>query len=236
MPWIINVSYNPGILALDFFPPNRSDENARASADMPLIRGTPAGPVPSGTTSLLRTGTADERRSAARALGAEQDGTKTLGEALNTETDPRVREAIFTSLIRLGGKESVDAVVPFLRVDDANLRMGALDALRAMIGTARQILPLLLTDPDPDIRLLSCDLLRELPSPDATRLLCDVLAREPEPNVCAAAVDVLADIGDADALPFLRNCAARFGEATFLTFAVKIAMERIVSERPAGHG
>ncbi len=164
------------------------------------------------------------------------DGTRTLGAALKTETDPRVREAIFTSLVRHGNRESVDAVVPCLGVDDANLRMGALDALRAMIGVARGVLPDLLRDPDADIRVISCDLARELPSSEATSLLCDLLAHEPEPNVCAAAVDVLADIGDAEALPVLERCARRFGDATFLTFAVNAAMERIVAERPAGHG
>jgi HEAT repeat protein len=209
---------------------------------MPLVRKDPAGsPVPApaaGGHSVegLRTGTTDERRAAAHAIGATSDGTKPLGEALKTETDPRVREAIFTSLVRLGGRESVDAVVPHLRVDDANLRVGALDALRAMIGAVRPVLPALLADPDADIRVLCCDLVRELPAPEATRLLCDVLAHEPELNVCAAAVDVLADIGDADALPFLKSCAARFADAAFLTFAVRVAMERIVSEHPAGHG
>ena len=184
----------------------------------------------------LRTGTPDERWSAARALGTAPNGTNALGDALKTETDPRVREAIFTSLVRLGTRESVDAVVPYLRVDDANLRMGALDALRAMIGVARAALPDLLRDPDADIRVICCDLAQELPSPEATRLLCDLLANEPEPNVCAAAVDVLADIGGAAALPYLEACAERFGDTTFLTFAVKIAMEQIASERTAGHG
>jgi HEAT repeat protein len=209
---------------------------------MPLIRKDPAdmaGTTPSGTrqtAELLRSGTTDERWSAARAFGSIPDGTKALGEALMSETDPRVREAIFTSLIRLASRESVDAVVPHLRADDANLRMGALDALRAMIDVVRPILPVLLTDPDADVRLLICDLARELPSPEATRLLCGVLTREPQLNVCAAAVDVLADIGEPDALPFLEQCPGRFGGDTFLQFAVKTAMERIASERPAGHG
>ena len=184
---------------------------------------------------LLRSGDADERRNAARILGAEPNGTKALGEALKTEPDPRVRQVIFTSLIRLASPESVDTVIPYLRVDDASLRMGALDALRAMIDVVRPALPSLLSDPDADIRVLTCDLARELPSPEATHLLCGVLARDPELNVCAAAVDVLADIGETEALPFLEDCAARFGDAAFLGFAVKIAMGRI-AERPGGHG
>lgn len=163
------------------------------------------------------------------------DGTKTLAEALKTETDLRVREAIFTSLVRIGSKECVDAVIPCLRADDAALRTGALDALRAMIDAVRPILPALLADPDADIRVLSCDLVRELPSTEATRLLCDVLSRETEVNVCAAAVDVLADIGETEALPFLQSSAARFGDVAFLTFATKIAMDRIIAERPARH-
>jgi HEAT repeat protein len=211
-----------------------SPDNALRANDLSDPGGEPrAGVRPDA--EIPSTGTTAERWRAARALGAGPDGTKALGEALKMETDPRVREAIFTSLIRIGNRESVAIVVPCLSADDANIRMGALDALRAMIGVVRPLLPALLADPDADVRVLTCDLARELPSPEATRLLCDVLAREPEPNVCAAAVDVLADIGEADALPFLQSCAARFNGMTFLTFAVEIAMERIVAERPSGH-
>ena len=221
---------------------------------MPLVRKTPppaAAPASrsgdaigvdfAGAIAHLRTGTAEERRVAARALGAPadpaaaRDGTKALVNALTREPVPRVREAIFTSLVRIGGRESVDAVVPFLRVDDANLRTGALDALRAMSGAVGPVLPSLLSDPDPDVRLLACDLARDLPASEANRLMCGVLAEEPEANVCAAAIDVLVEIGEAEALPFLRDCAGRFNDVTFLTFAAKVAMERIASRRPSGH-
>jgi HEAT repeat protein len=228
---------------------------------MPLIRKdlTAASPsIPRSAAEILHTGTTDERWHAARALGlaadtagrtgereaapgeimasgALRDGTKILAEALKTETDLRVREAIFTSLVRIGSQECVDAVIPCLRGDDAALRTGALDALRAMIGAVRPVLPALLADPDADIRLLACDLARELPSAEATSLLCDVLSRETEANVCAAAVDVLADVGGAEALPVLQATAARFGDVTFLNFAVKIAMERILAEHPVRH-
>jgi hypothetical protein len=224
---------------------------------MPLIRRDtmPSGQAePRHPADVLRDGTADQRWSAARALGtitlgastpgaasgdasvgdASVDGAvEALANALPREADPRVRQAIFTSLVRLGSPACVAAVIPCLRVDDPQLRGAALDALRAMMGVVRPMLPALLADPDADVRLLTCDLARELPASDATRLLCDVLARETEPNVCAAAVDVLAEIGDAEALPFLEACAGRFGDVTFLGFAVRIAMQRIVAERPA---
>ena len=219
---------------------------------MPLIRRDtmPSGQAePRHAADVLRDGTADQRWSAARALGAGTLGANTgdtsavepsvvgaveaLANALPSEADPRVRQAIFTSLVRLGSPACVEAIIPCLRVDDPQLRGAALDALRAMIGVALPMLPALLADPDADVRLLTCDLARELPASDATRLLCDVLARETEPNVCAAAVDVLAEIGDAEALPFLEACAGRFGDVTFLGFAVRIAMQRIAAERPA---
>jgi HEAT repeat protein len=209
---------------------------------MPLVRkgsGAPADPRPAEVqpdAALLLSGTAEQRWDAARALGASPDGTRALSEALRKEADSRVREAIFVSLARIGSRESVVAVVAQLRSNDSSLRTGALDALRVMIDAVRPHLPLLLTDPDPTIRLLICDLVRDLPSAEGTRLLCDVLERETEPNVCAAAVDVLADIGEAASLPYLERCAERFRDESFLTFAVKVATGRIIATSPGRHG
>jgi HEAT repeat protein len=102
--------------------------------------------------------------------------------------------------------------------------------LREMINTVRPRLPALLADPDPDIRLLCCDLVRELSAADATDLLCGVLERDPEPNVCGAAIDVLAELGTPKALPALHKCAARYRDHGFLTFAIKLAAERIACQ------
>ena len=91
-----------------------------------------------------------------------------LAAALRNESDPRIREAIFTSLARIGTSESADLLISFLRSDSANLRAGALDALRIMIGRMPDLLPRLLGDRDVDIRILSCELARALPNPEAT--------------------------------------------------------------------
>jgi HEAT repeat protein len=207
---------------------------------MPLVRkaapvGEPSAPPPvadaDSAAAMLRSGDPERRWAAARALGSMPGAVGVLGGALQNEPDGRVREAIFTSLARIGTRESVDAVVPLVRSDDANLRTGALDALRAMIEAVRPLLPDLLADADPDMRLLVCDLVREVPAHEATRLLCSVLEREQEVNVCAAAVDVLGDIGEAAALPSLVRCAARFGSDPFVAFAVELATERIVAQR-----
>ena len=106
--------------------------------------------------------------------------------------------------------------MPYLRVDDANTRTGALDALRAMPQAVRPHLPALLADADPDVRLLACDLVRDAGGADGPRWLCAMLETEPQANVCAAAVEVLGEIADAAAVPSLSRCAERFPDDPFL--------------------
>jgi HEAT repeat protein len=207
---------------------------------MPLIRKQPIDrPQPNEgdlqqAIVALRSGSAQERWDAARSLAARPAAVQVLGEALLNENNRRVREVIFTSLARLATADAAEAVIRHLRSDDSGLRTGALDALREMMAVVRPRLPALLADPDPDIRVLCCDLVRELPAADATDLLCAVLERESEPNVCAAAVEVLAEIGTPAALPAMEKCCTRFSDQTFLTFAIKLAAERIASQPIAG--
>jgi HEAT repeat protein len=199
---------------------------------MPLIRKSSDQPPLPGRDDrdlfgLLVTGTADQRWAAARSVAALPGGVDALAAALATESDARVRSAMFTGMARLGSSASVDAIIPYLRSDDANMRTGALDALRSMPDAVLTRLPALLSDPEADVRLLSCDIVRCLPSAEATPLLCDLLDRESEPNVCAAAVDVLAEIGGPRAVPALRHCADRFPQEAFLGFAIKMALQRV---------
>ncbi|MES2605703.1 MAG: HEAT repeat domain-containing protein [Pseudomonadota bacterium] len=208
---------------------------------MPLIRKSDKDTSkpeskPVDVLAALTKGTPDERWAAARAAAPLAGAVAALAAALSTETDARVREAMFTSLTRIGTPESVSAIIPLLRVDDANLRTGALDALRAMPGAVREYLPVLLNDGDSDVRNLTCEIVRGLPGEEATTILCELLAREPEANVCAAAIDVLAEVGGPTALPALAACAERFPNTSFLTFAIKIARDRLMSQSPDSHG
>jgi hypothetical protein len=208
---------------------------------MPLVRKSP-GDVPQETPRRaaaevlqeLSSASEEVRWNAARAAAGVEDGARALAAALRVESVPRVREAMFTSLARMGDAAGVAAVLPLLRSDDAKLRAGALDALKVMIRGAQDLLPPLLEDADVDVRVLSCELARALPGEAATSLLCHVLRREQDLNVCAAAVDVLAEVGQPDALPALAECGARFGDAPFLAFAIQVAADRI-GDRPAHH-
>jgi HEAT repeat protein len=200
---------------------------------MPLVRkptGKSSGPAPDASSVLGNLVNTDQRWAAARAAADVPGAAMALAAALRNESDSRVREAIFTSLARIGTSESADLVISFLRSDSANLRAGALDALHTMSGEMRELLPRLLGDRDVDIRILSCELARTLPGPEATAMLCTLLASEQEGNVCAAAIDVLSEVGGPAALPALAECAQRFRDNPFLGFAIKTATDRINSQ------
>lgn len=202
---------------------------------MPLIRktGVPQAAATSDlatVTAALKDGTPDQRWAAARSAHALPGSAALLAEALWREQNPRVREAMFTSLARIATPESVELLLPFVRSDEAHLRTGALDALQGMKEAAWFCVPRLLGDSDSDVRVLACELVRGMPAEDASRLLCGLLDAEPEPNVCAAAVEVLAEIGGPEALPALERCGERLRATPFLAFSIQLATERIRSQ------
>lgn len=201
---------------------------------MPLVRKpTQATAQPSTRAPEILTGLsspiADERWAAARAAGEVASCCDALGAALAVETEARVREALFTGLARIGTRESLAKIVPLLRSNEAALRTGALDALRSAGKAAHEWLPELLNDPDADVRILSCELVRSLPSDEGTRHLCAVLNREQDINVCGAALEVLAEVGNQEALAALAACGQRFAQVPFLSFALKVATDRITA-------
>ena len=96
---------------------------------MPLVRrditSAPATSLGSGQAAAreaLRGADADARWNAARALGADPANVPPLAAALETEPVARVREAIMTALMQIGNAESVEALLPYLRVQDAARR------------------------------------------------------------------------------------------------------------------
>jgi HEAT repeat protein len=205
---------------------------------MPLTRrdpptNQPGPPKSSDWTTLapdLRQSDAARRWAAARLLGEHPESVPALVEALAQEHDDAVREAILTSLVRIGGVDTAQALLAVLRSDDAALRAGALDALQTMPDAVLPELEALLSDPDVDVRILVTDLARTIPAPEANRLLCRLLDDEHDPNVCAAAVDVLSEIGTPECVPALERCAARFGSEAFLPFAVQVTLQRIAAD------
>ena len=169
----------------------------------------------------------ERRWSAARRLGERPGAAEHLAAALVQETEPRVVEAIFTSLARRGGEESAPHLFPLLRSDDAALRNGAIEALQTMPAAMAGHIEELLHDLDSDVRIFAVELTRKMPAAAATASLCRLLDREAHPNVCAAAVDVLAEIGSRGAVPHLERCRDRFPDQPFLPFAIATAIETL---------
>ena len=204
---------------------------------MPLIRKPPPGskaeatPAPdlNAVLDALTNGSDDERWSAARAAADLLIGVPDLANALARERAPAVREALFSALVRIASPQSVEAILPFLRSDDALIRTEASDALLALKQAAWPYVPALLRDENADVRTLACAFVREMPRQEAVRLFSELLESESQPNVCAAAVDALAEIGDSAALPALARCAERFSGTPFLAFSIGLAVDRIRS-------
>jgi HEAT repeat protein len=198
---------------------------------MPFIRKTgdvspPAAQDARLILQALASPVSEDRWMAARAATELEDADLALSQALRTETDPRVREAMFTGLARIGTPVAVESLLSMLRSDSASLRTGALDALR-MLRSLGAVASQLLRDADPDVRILSCELARSLPAAEASGLLCELLAGEQNVNVCAAAIEVLAEVGGPEALATLADCAGRFRSAAFLQFAISAVRDRI---------
>jgi HEAT repeat protein len=175
----------------------------------------------------LRDPDPERRWSAARRMGGRPGAADHLAAALEAESEPRVVEAIFTSLARTGGEEAVRVLLPWLRSEDAARRGGAIEALQMMPDAIDAHMSALLQDPDCDVRILACELTRKMPRERATALLCALLDRDDHPNACASAVDVLAEVGTRDAVPCLERCGERFSRDPFLPFAIAAAVESI---------
>jgi HEAT repeat protein len=198
---------------------------------MPLVKGGSKGGAPGPVSvphrSALDSPDAESRWTSARALAGDAEAVPALAAALRRETVPRVREAIMTALLRTGDAASVEAIVPYLRSQEAGLRAAAIEALQALPSATAPFMEALFSDPDSDVRLLATELTRNMKASEATQILCQLIEREQHPNVCAAAVDVLTEVGTPEALPVLEKCAVRFAATPFLPFAISMAIARI---------
>ncbi len=197
----------------------RDQPNQAAPAPQPESLGVLVGE--------LRDPDPERRWSAARRLAEAPGAAEHLVAALADEQEPRVVEAIFTSLIRRGGQESAAHLLPLLRSEQAALRGGAMEALQTMPVELDRHIEELLGDSDSDVRIFAVDLTSKLPPARASTLLCRVLDHDPHPNACAAAVGVLAEIGTRDAIPHLERCRRRFADSPFLPFAISVAIDTL---------
>lgn len=180
-----------------------------------------------GLLLQLSAGDAEQRRWAARDLAGVREAVPLLGARLPAEPDPRVREALFTTLAATGGTAAVDALMPLLRSEDAQLRNGAIEALAGMPMAVAPRIAALLRDADADVRIFTVNLLGELRHEQVVPWLLQVLRGEREVNVVAAAIEVLAEVGSPEHVAPLREAAQRYPDDPFIAFAADTAAARI---------
>ena len=153
---------------------------------MPLVKGVARGSDvtgdPAPQRSTLDSSDAESRWTAARALAGHAEAVPGLAAALGRETVPRVREAIMTALMRIGDTPSVEAILPYLRSQDAGLRAAAIESLQALPEAIAPFMAALFSDRDSDVRLLATELARNMKASEATRLLCGLIDARTAPQ------------------------------------------------------
>jgi len=116
-----------------------------------------------------------------------------------------IQEAVDSSLRKIGGRETVGAVIPLLRSDEASVRNLAMDILREVGNQDMPSLIDLTLDDDPDIRIFVADILGSTGSLLAVQPLCEALLGDPEVNVRYQAAVSLGELGMEDAIPCLNQ-------------------------------
>jgi hypothetical protein len=176
----------------------------------------------------------DQRRRAARDLSRDPAAISIIAERLECEPEPRVRDALFGSLVDIGGTKAAELLARIIRSDDASLRGGAIEGLKRLSTDAVAALDALMGDTDTDVRILAIEVTRAWPRELAMPRLRRVFEQEPHINVCIAAVDVATEVGNQDLLVALHGLRTRFAGEPFLEFAVDVACDRIRGDDARG--
>lgn len=138
-----------------------------------------------------------------------------------------VQEAVDQALRRIGGPETVKAIVVLLRSDDAPVRNLSMDILREIGREDFSMLAKLLRDEDHDIRIFAADILGSTANPMAVEPLCEALLKDPEVNVRYQAAVSLGDL----AFPIAARCLNKaMHDDEWIQFAVIESLTKIRDE------
>jgi HEAT repeat protein len=168
----------------------------------------------------------DARRWAALDLAGEPSAVSALAARLAVEPSRPARDAIVTALVETGGESAATELAKHLHSEDAAVRNAAVGALALLPATA-ELVPGLLDDDDPDVRVLCVMVLASLRDPRVPGWLLDVIEHDEDANVCGCAVDVLAEVGEAEICDALAALPGRFPDDPFLPVAVRVTIARL---------
>lgn len=138
-----------------------------------------------------------------------------------------IQEAAEFALRKIRGPQTVAALCPLLRSDEAPVRNMAMDILREIGVDDLSALKALLRDDDPDLRIFIADILGSSESVLAVAPLCEALLHDPEENVRHQAAMSLGNLGFPAAVDSL-NIALHDEE--WVQFAAVEALTKIHAE------
>ncbi|GIF05866.1 HEAT repeat domain-containing protein [Actinoplanes siamensis] len=166
----------------------------------------------------------EQRREAALELAGEPDAVPELLARVGLETQPRVRDAMLTTLAGHDTEAVAAGLAVHLASDEAGLRTAVAEALATMPLSVPGLLPDLLAAPDHDVRVMTAMVLADLPTPEARSWLVRMITDDTHPNVVTAAIDALLPAATAEHVPVLEAAARRFPDDPFLQFTVRAAL------------
>lgn len=142
-----------------------------------------------------------------------------------------IQEAADGALRKIGGKPTVEAVIPLLRSDEAPVRNLSMDILREVGDQDLPSLIGLLHDQDADIRIFASDILGSTNSLTAVAPLGEALLKDPEVNVRYQAAVSLGSLGHKEAARYLNKA---LGDEEWVQFSVIEALAKIRDDSSIG--
>jgi len=177
--------------------------------------------------AALSSDDATTRRRAARDLRGYPGVSEALLHRLALESDPAVREVIFTTLAQLKDPVAVAGLVACLRSEVPALRNEAVEMMKGLPDEVAPLMEGLLVDPDPDTRILAVNILESLRHPLVETWLIRVIEADPHVNVCGAALDLLTEVGSPQAVAAIGQLKSRFANQPYIQFTADLALARI---------
>jgi len=182
--------------------------------------------------ALMKSDDSSDRRMAASMLaevGNDPEAIERLVELLK-DTNGGVRDASQSALMFLGGRYTVEKVVPFVAEIDPGLRNAAIDILRKIGDDGIDVLHTLAVDKNDDIRLFVLDILGTIGNPESVDVLIGAL-KDPNPNVRNAAVVSLGLLGHPKAFEYIKPLIE---DEEWIRFSAIEALSQIPHENTPG--
>lgn len=203
----------------------------------PDPKGRPQGTEDADDTQLCQALAKDSADACMRLLGQWKglpDSARGAALArLANEPDARLQQVILNHLIPELRPEEVEPLYDLLGSDSAGLRNQVIDALSqlrngATAETLEGAIRSRLSSDDPDLRILTLNLIAALELPGLVADVEVILYEDDVLNVCMTALDTALMLGNEECWPAIENLLVRFPDEPFVEFSVRRARQQLL--------